>query len=33
LESVFENVVAREQEIKVEHLEPAAAIETIINLS
>ena len=32
LESVFENLVTREREIKIEHLEPAAAIETIINL-
>jgi AcrR family transcriptional regulator len=32
LESVFENLVARERDINIEHLEPAAAIEAIINL-
>jgi AcrR family transcriptional regulator len=32
LESVYENLVALEQEIEVEHLEPAAAIEAMINL-
>jgi AcrR family transcriptional regulator len=32
LESVFENLVAREREINIEHLEPPAAIEAIINL-
>jgi AcrR family transcriptional regulator len=32
LESVFENLVAREREIKIEDLDPAVAIETIINL-
>lgn len=32
LEAVFENLVAREREIKVEDLDPAAAIEAIINL-
>lgn len=32
LESVFENLVARERQVQVEHLEPQAAIETMINL-
>jgi AcrR family transcriptional regulator len=32
LESVFEKLVALENEIEVEHLEPAAAIEAMINL-
>src|SRR5258708_7907791 len=32
LESVFEKLVALEKEIEVEHLEPAAAIEAMINL-
>ena len=32
LEFVFENLVALEKEIEVEHLEPAAAIEAMINL-
>jgi len=32
LESVFEDLVALEKEIAVEHLEPPAAIETMINL-
>jgi len=32
LESVFENLVALEKQIEVEHLEPAAAIEALINL-
>src|SRR6476619_7857326 len=32
LESVFEKLVALENKIEVEHLEPAAAIEAIINL-
>lgn len=32
LESVYENLVAREKEINVEHLDPPAAIETMINL-
>src|SRR4051812_46429311 len=32
LESVFEKLVALEQEIEVDHLEPAAAIEALINL-
>jgi AcrR family transcriptional regulator len=32
LESVFENLVAREREIEIEHLEPPAAIEAMINL-
>jgi AcrR family transcriptional regulator len=32
LESVFENLVTREREIKVEDLDPAVAIEAIINL-
>ncbi len=32
LESVFEKFVALEREIEVEHLEPAAAIEAMINL-
>jgi TetR/AcrR family transcriptional regulator len=32
LESVFENLVTREREIKIEDLDPAVAIETIINL-
>jgi AcrR family transcriptional regulator len=32
LESVFENFVSREREIKIEHLEPAAAIAAMINL-
>ena len=32
LESVFEKLVALEKEIEVEHLEPAAAIEEMINL-
>jgi TetR/AcrR family transcriptional regulator len=32
LESVFENLVAREREIKIEDLDPAVAIEVIINL-
>ena len=32
LESVFENLVALEQEIEIEHLEPPAAIEAMINL-
>jgi TetR/AcrR family transcriptional regulator len=32
LESVFENLVAREREIEIEHLEPTAAIEAMINL-
>jgi TetR/AcrR family transcriptional regulator len=32
LESVFENLVTCEREIKVEDLDPAVAIETIINL-
>jgi AcrR family transcriptional regulator len=32
LESVFENLVAREREVNVEHLEPPAAIEAMINL-
>ena len=32
LESVFERLVALEREIEVEHLEPAAAIEAMVNL-
>jgi AcrR family transcriptional regulator len=32
LESVFENLVALEKKIEVGHLEPAAAIEALINL-
>jgi AcrR family transcriptional regulator len=32
LESVFENLVALEKQIEVAHLEPAAAIEALINL-
>jgi AcrR family transcriptional regulator len=32
LEAVFENLVTREREIKIEDLDPAAAIEAIINL-
>ena len=32
LESVFENLVAREREMQIEHLEPPAAIEAMINL-
>src|SRR6266436_5441825 len=32
LESVFENLVALEKEIDVEHLDPPAAIEAMINL-
>jgi AcrR family transcriptional regulator len=32
LEQVYEDLVAREREIEVEHLEPAAAIESMINL-
>jgi AcrR family transcriptional regulator len=32
LESVLENLVAREKEIEIEHLEPPAAIEAMINL-
>lgn len=32
LESVFENLVAREREMQIEHLEPSAAIEAMINL-
>jgi len=32
LESVFENLVALEKEIEIEHLEPPAAIEAMINL-
>jgi AcrR family transcriptional regulator len=32
LESVFEKLVALEKEIEVEHLEPTAAIEAMINL-
>src|SRR5258708_36969288 len=32
LETVFEKLVALEKEIEVEHLEPAAAIEAMINL-
>src|SRR5215468_5686428 len=32
LEAVFENLVAREREIKIEDLDPAVAIEAIINL-
>ena len=32
LEAVFENLVAREREIKIEDLDPDAAIEAIINL-
>ncbi len=32
LESVYEDLVAREKEINVEHLEPPAAIEAMINL-
>src|SRR6266849_1857873 len=32
LESVFEKLVALEKQIDVEHLEPAAAIEAMINL-
>ena len=32
LESVFEKLVALENKIEVEHLEPAAAIEAMINL-
>jgi AcrR family transcriptional regulator len=32
LESVYENLVALEKEIEIEHLDPPAAIEAIINL-
>ena len=32
LESVYENLVALENEIEIEHLDPATAIEAIINL-
>jgi AcrR family transcriptional regulator len=32
LESVFENLVAREREVQIDHLEPRAAIEAMINL-
>lgn len=32
LEAVFEDLVAREREIAIEHLEPSAAIEAMINL-
>ena len=32
LETVFENLVAREREIKIEDLDPAVAIEAMINL-
>jgi AcrR family transcriptional regulator len=32
LESVFENLVDREREIKIDHLDPPAAIEAMVNL-